>query len=319
MLKTKLISKIGASALLAGIVVSFPPSIDLADAGLPAKATSHSIAARASLQKPVANEVPLNVSLHRFNKVHNDNHSAAVKNIELVSDPITSPSAKTIVIHNQEGKKPVNGSQTVKQNSSKVTGEKKQNATYKAKQQSFAKASTAKNEAIHKKAFTEKLATAKPNENNRKSSVTAKNETPNPDAKKTFQSSKATNSTSSSNSNVIAIAKSLIGSPYKLGGTSPSGFDCSGFVKYVFAKAGINLSRTANDMWYQNGTRVHSLQPGDLVFFTHTYQTSQTATHVGIYIGGGQFISAETESTGVRVSSLSGYWQSHYLGAKSVN
>lgn len=115
---------------------------------------------------------------------------------------------------------------------------------------------------------------------------------------------------------VINTSFQYIGVPYVFGGTSPSGFDCSGFTSYVFANAGIALPRTA-DAQYEVGTPVSydELQKGDLVFFsTYTYG----ASHVGIYIGDGKFINAST-SRGVAIDSLnSGYWSSTYIGARRV-
>ncbi|MBX6395224.1 MAG: C40 family peptidase [Alicyclobacillaceae bacterium] len=116
-------------------------------------------------------------------------------------------------------------------------------------------------------------------------------------------------------SEIVATAKKYVGSPYAWGGTTPSGFDCSGFVQYVFAQNGIDLPRTASEM-YEVGTPVtDDLQPGDLVFFT-TYAPG--ASHVGIYLGSDQFISA-TSSSGVQIVSMDNpYWASRYLGAKRI-
>ncbi|MFC3883844.1 peptidoglycan-binding protein [Bacillus songklensis] len=112
---------------------------------------------------------------------------------------------------------------------------------------------------------------------------------------------------------VVSLAKKLIGSPYVWGGTSPSGFDCSGFLKYVYEKAGIGLPRTVASI-YAAGTKVSSPSVGDIVFF-ETYQPG--ASHAGIYIGGGNFIHASS-SRGVMISSLSNsYWSPRYLGSKS--
>jgi len=115
---------------------------------------------------------------------------------------------------------------------------------------------------------------------------------------------------------VISDSMNYIGVPYVFGGTSPSGFDCSGYVRYVFANAGIYLPRTA-DAQYEVGMPVSQdeLIPGDLVFFS-TYDYG--ASHVGIYLGDGAFINASS-SRGVAVDSLySGYWGSCYIGARRI-
>lgn len=115
---------------------------------------------------------------------------------------------------------------------------------------------------------------------------------------------------------IINSSMNYIGVPYVFGGTTPNGFDCSGFTRYVFAAAGISLPRTA-DVQYAVGTPVSrsALQPGDLVFFS-TYEPGPS--HVGIYVGGGNFINASS-SRGVVVDSLnSSYWASTYIGARRV-
>ena len=116
---------------------------------------------------------------------------------------------------------------------------------------------------------------------------------------------------------IIATAKQYIGVPYLWGGTSPNGFDCSGFVQYVFQKHGIHLNRTVVTQ-YRHGYAVSksNLQPGDLVFFQNTYASG--LSHIGIYIGNNQFIHASS-SQGVTISSLSNsYWSSHYHSARRV-
>lgn len=115
---------------------------------------------------------------------------------------------------------------------------------------------------------------------------------------------------------IISNAFQYIGVPYVFGGTSPYGFDCSGFTKYVFASAGISLPRAADGQFYA-GSRVsmNNLRAGDLVFF-ETYEPGPS--HVGIYIGDGEFIHAGS-STGVTVSGLyDRYWGERYLGACRV-
>lgn len=115
---------------------------------------------------------------------------------------------------------------------------------------------------------------------------------------------------------VISESMNYLGVPYVFGGTSPSGFDCSGYVRFVFAQAGISLPRTA-DAQYEVGYAVSTdeLRPGDLVFFS-TYEAGPS--HVGIYLGDGNFINASS-SRGVSVASIyGGYWGSCYIGARRV-
>ena len=115
---------------------------------------------------------------------------------------------------------------------------------------------------------------------------------------------------------IIASSKQLIGIPYAWGGTTPAGFDCSGFTKYVFASQGITLPRISNDQ-YGLGIPVSykNLLPGDLVFFSPDYNGK--VSHVGIYIGSGQFINATTNN-GITISSFTSYWQNCYVGTKRV-
>ncbi|WP_135549086.1 C40 family peptidase [Paenibacillus cymbidii] len=112
---------------------------------------------------------------------------------------------------------------------------------------------------------------------------------------------------------IVQEAKQFLGVRYVWGGESPTGFDCSGLVGYVFGESGIDLPRTSVGMYDTAGKRVTDLQAGDLVFFA-----KGIVNHVGIYIGDNQFISATT-SGGVRVDSLaSSYWGPRYVGAKRV-
>ena len=116
---------------------------------------------------------------------------------------------------------------------------------------------------------------------------------------------------------IIANAKKLLGTPYVWGGTTPNGFDCSGFVQYVFKQSGISLPRTTTEQ-YKIGTYVSksNLQPGDLVFLQNTYR--EGISHVGIYIGSGKMIHASS-SKGVVTSDLStSYYTQHYYGARRV-
>lgn len=120
------------------------------------------------------------------------------------------------------------------------------------------------------------------------------------------------------NSNdLVATAKNLIGTKYRSGGTTKAGFDCSGFVNYVFDDVGIDLPRTSAGM-HSTGTKVDrdNLSTGDLVFFN---TTGSGISHVGIYIGDGKFIHSSS-SQGVKIDKLSDpyYWSKHYVGAKRV-
>ncbi len=115
---------------------------------------------------------------------------------------------------------------------------------------------------------------------------------------------------------LISSSFQYVGVPYWFGGTTPRGFDCSGFTRYVFSQVGINLPRMA-DGQFSVGRPVSTekLRPGDLVFF-ETYEPGPS--HVGIYIGNSQFISA-TSSRGVVVADLFGYyWGERYIGARRV-
>ncbi|MGZ8706987.1 MAG: C40 family peptidase [Gaiellaceae bacterium] len=111
---------------------------------------------------------------------------------------------------------------------------------------------------------------------------------------------------------VVGIAMRYLGVPYVWGGSTPRGFDCSGFVAYVFAQIGVSLPHSSYAM-YGMGTPVSisQLQSGDLVFFTG-------ASHMGIYIGGGQFIHAPHTGDVVKISSLSGYYSSNFAGGRRV-
>jgi cell wall-associated NlpC family hydrolase len=114
-------------------------------------------------------------------------------------------------------------------------------------------------------------------------------------------------------SNIYDDTKGYIGTPYKWGGTTPDGFDCSGFVNYVYSQYGIDLPRTTAGL-YASGEAVRYLEPGDLVFFK---TTKKSASHVGIYIGNNKFI--HSADAGVTVSNLySSYWGPKYLGAKRI-
>lgn len=116
---------------------------------------------------------------------------------------------------------------------------------------------------------------------------------------------------------LVGTAKNVLGTKYAWGGTTTKGFDCSGFVGYVFKQSGVKLPRTSKAM-YSTGTSVakKNLQAGDLVFFN---TSGNGVSHVGIYIGSGKFVHSAT-SNGVSISKLNDpyYWGSKYVGAKRV-
>lgn len=142
-----------------------------------------------------------------------------------------------------------------------------------------------------------------------------KNETKTNNAKEEVETTPANNHSSQINSveNIIALASNLKGTPYIWGGTSPSGFDCSGFIVYVFEQNDISLPRTVKGIWNAT-TSISTPSRGDLVFF-ETYTSGPS--HVGIYLGNGSFIHSGT-STGVTISNMdNSYWKSRYLGART--
>jgi len=119
---------------------------------------------------------------------------------------------------------------------------------------------------------------------------------------------------------VVEYAKSFLGTPYRYGGMSPSGFDCSGFVKYVYAHFGYNLNRTAASQM-SNGYVVESkaeLRPGDVVLF---YQrgTSGYIGHAGIYVGGGQMIHSPQTGESIKFAPIdSGGYNTRYAGGRRI-
>lgn len=116
---------------------------------------------------------------------------------------------------------------------------------------------------------------------------------------------------------VVGTALSLQGAPYRNGGSDPSGFDCSGFVSYVFAQQGLALPRTVHEQ-FDVGRRVSpdALAPGDLVFFS---TTAPGASHVGIAVSADAFVHAPSSSGVVRVERLSSpYWHSRFLGIRRI-
>ncbi|AFC28477.1 NLP/P60 protein [Paenibacillus mucilaginosus 3016] len=115
---------------------------------------------------------------------------------------------------------------------------------------------------------------------------------------------------------IVADSYQYLRVPYKWGGATPEGFDCSGFVYFMFTKHGVPLTRTTSAAMFTMGTAVDKakLVPGDLVFFS--LGTPGVASHMGIYVGNGQFISA-LSSVGIYVQNMNNtYWGPKYLGAR---
>ena len=122
---------------------------------------------------------------------------------------------------------------------------------------------------------------------------------------------------SASGYSVTGTALDLRGTPYRNGGTDPSGFDCSGFVQYVFAQHGVKMPRKVSEQFHEGkSVDASRLEPGDLVFFT---TVAPGASHVGIAIGGDEFVHAPSSTGEVRVERLSAsYWATRFVGARRV-
>jgi len=120
-------------------------------------------------------------------------------------------------------------------------------------------------------------------------------------------------SSTSRSQQVVAIARKHLGTPYVFGGSNPTGFDCSGFVMYVYAQVGVGLPHNAAKQ-YRHGTPVtrKRLEPGDVVFFDGLH-------HNGIYIGGGRFIHARRSGGNVMISDLGETWyRTRWVGARRL-
>jgi peptidoglycan DL-endopeptidase LytE len=111
---------------------------------------------------------------------------------------------------------------------------------------------------------------------------------------------------------VVSYAKRFLGSPYAYGGSTPRGFDCSGFVRFVYAHFGVTLPHSSYAQ-FSDGRRIRrgSLSPGDLVFF-------DSVGHVGIYIGNGRFIHAPHSGTRVRIETFAGWYSTRFSGARRL-
>ena len=116
---------------------------------------------------------------------------------------------------------------------------------------------------------------------------------------------------------IVETAMKLRGIPYRNGGSDPSGFDCSGFVQWVFAQNGVSMPREVRDQ-YDAGQKINlrDLQPGDLLFFE---TVSRGASHVGVAVGGEQFVHAPSSTGVVRVERYTAsYWSRRFVGARRI-
>lgn len=125
---------------------------------------------------------------------------------------------------------------------------------------------------------------------------------------------------SSKGDNIAAYAKKFLGVPYLWGGTTPKGFDCSGFVYYVYKHFGIKMNRIAAEQARQGRTiKKSELRPGDLMFFDTVGRNNGQITHVGIYIGGGKFIHASNPKSDVKITDVSdSFYSSGYIKSARV-
>lgn len=121
--------------------------------------------------------------------------------------------------------------------------------------------------------------------------------------------------TPQSGNTIVSIAKQYLGTPYRYGGTTPAGFDCSGFTGYVYKRAGIKLPRDARDQFRQL-TEQKVPKPGDLVFFKID---GSSISHVGIYVGNLKFIHSPRTGRSVEIADMRiAYWKTRYAGARTA-
>ncbi|GKU83641.1 LysM peptidoglycan-binding domain-containing protein [Niallia sp. NCCP-28] len=148
-------------------------------------------------------------------------------------------------------------------------------------------------------------------------SSNSSNESSNVESSNSSSTVKVSNQNNSSvaSGDIVSTAKQLIGIPYSWGGTSTSGFDCSGFIYYVLNQSGKSINRYSAQGYYDRSYYVDAPKIGDLVFFEGTYKAG--ISHLGIYIGGNQFIHAD--SSGVRITSLdNSYYKNHFASFKRL-
>lgn len=110
-------------------------------------------------------------------------------------------------------------------------------------------------------------------------------------------------------------ALSMKGTPYRYGGSTPAGFDCSGLVQYSYARAGARVPRTTRGLWRASrAVPLARIRPGDLLFFN---PEGKRFSHVGLYLGDGRFVHAPSSGRTVSVANLQQpYWRHHFAGAR---
>ena len=130
-------------------------------------------------------------------------------------------------------------------------------------------------------------------------------------------SGSATDASEGQTERAVEVALSMVGKPYRYGGSTPKGFDCSGLVNYSFAQAGVRISRETRTLREETVlVRTSTLRPGDLVFFD---QEGKKYSHVGIYLGDGRFVHAPSSGGKVRIDSLeAAYWSRHFVEARRI-
>ncbi|WP_153730544.1 C40 family peptidase [Sporosarcina obsidiansis] len=131
---------------------------------------------------------------------------------------------------------------------------------------------------------------------------------------KSSAKSVAASTPAKSSTGVVKTAMNLRGIPYRFGGTTTRGFDCSGFIQYSFKKNGKSISRTTTGQ-YKQSAKIKSPKPGDLVFFQNTYRKG--ISHVGIYIGNNKFVHAGGKKSEV-VSLSNPYWKSKFNSFRRI-
>lgn len=117
---------------------------------------------------------------------------------------------------------------------------------------------------------------------------------------------------------IVTLAKQYLGVPYRYGGSTPAGFDCSGYIMFLFHQLGKDIPRTADQQaTVGKPVAVGKLRPGDVVYFATTDEP--TISHIGLYIGNHQFIHASSTAKKIIISNLTeSYWQKALRGARQI-